>query len=303
MSRFDAEDRLECSFALGLLMFSFICRLHRSSGSTDNRSWVGGEVNHFLIFCLIVVALLSPSGHARPGDTLPMVTVEFPPFAYLGPAGQPKGSSTQIAKEVVSRMGYKPVIDTLPTKRAQQMTVDGNYAALFPITKSRARAKYCVFSEPVSYFADVFFKRKSDKIDWERLDDLGDYVIGATEGYNYAPVFLDAIRDGRLKVDFVVSGSPELQHLRKLVKGRIDLAICERSVCSYLLRKHKPELDSLDFLSKPIGPLRSYHVCFSRKWPDVESIAARFNQEMRKLRQEGRLDEILEQYSVTESAE
>jgi polar amino acid transport system substrate-binding protein len=263
----------------------------------------GGGVSSFRVFCLIGTALVSVSGPARPGEPLPMATVDFPPFAYTAPDGRSMGASTQIVMEAVSRMGYEPVVDTLPTKRAQQMTIEGAYSALFPVTKSRARAEYCVFSEPVSYFADVFFKRKSDKIVWEQLDDLGDYVIGATEGYNYAPVFLHAIRDGRLKIDFVVSGSPELQHLRKLVKGRIDLAICERSVCAHLLKKHEPELDSLDFIFKSIGPLRGFHVCFSRKWPGVESIAASFNQEMRKLRQEGRIDATLERYGVIESNE
>ena len=260
-------------------------------------------MHNFRFFWLFLTVLLAFPGYARPADPLPMVTVEFPPFAYTDLGGQPMGAGTQVAMETVARMGYEPVIDTLPTKRAQQMTFEGTYFALFPVTRSEARERYCIFSEPVSYFADVFFKRKSDDIVWERLDDLGDYVIGATDGYNYAPVFMDAIRDGRLKVDFVVSGSPELQHLRKLVKGRIDLAICELSVCSHLLRKHEPEFDSLDFVSKSIGPLRSFHVCFSRQWPDVESIAARFDQAMSRMREEGRIDEILEHYGVIDTGE
>lgn len=255
------------------------------------------------VCCMFTVVLLSSSAHAGTGDQLPMVTVEFPPFAYTDLGGQPMGASTQIAMEAASRMGYQSVIDTLPSKRAQQMTVEGAYSALFPVTKSKARAEYCRFSEPVSYFADVFFKRQSDSISWERLDDLGDYIVGVTDGYNYAPVFMDAIRDDRLKFDFVVSGSPELQHLKKLVKGRIDLAICERSVCAYLLRKHGPAFDSLDFIPKPIGPPRSFHVCFSRKWPDAETLVGRFDQAMSKMREEGRIKEILQHYGVIETSD
>ena len=258
-------------------------------------------MNIFRFFFSCIVMLLSLPGYTGSGNPLPMVTVEFPPFGYTGPAGKPTGAITEIVSKTVSLMGYQSNIDTLPTKRAQQMTIKGTYSALFPVTKSKERAEYCLFSEPISYFADVFFKRKTNKISWEYLDDLGNLIVGATDGYNYAPVFLEAVRQDRLKVDFIVSDTPELQHLKKLVKGRIDLAICERSVCSHLLELHEPAFSSLDYIPKPIGPLRSFHICFSRKWPDAKQLVNNFNRKMGMMRKEGRLKEILDRYGVIET--
>ncbi len=202
------------------------------------------------------------------------------------------------ASEAAIRMGYEPSIDVLPTKRAQQMTAEGSYSALFTVTKSKKREKYCLFSDPITHIADVFFKRKSDKITWARLEDIGKRIVGATDGYNYAPVFQEAVRHGQLKLDLIASKHPELQHLRKLVVNRIDVTICERSVCSYLITKHRPEFNSLDFIPKPIGPVRSFHVCFSRKWPDAELLVSQFNITLEKMRNEGTVKAILNRNGV-----
>ena len=98
------------------------------------------------ILGLLCLALLFLPGQAHARDTLPVVTVEFPPFAYLDTDGQPVGANTLIVKEGLAMIGYQAVVDTLPTKRAQHQTNGGVYAALYPVTKSRTRAEYCIFS-------------------------------------------------------------------------------------------------------------------------------------------------------------
>ena len=262
------------------------------------RAGRGSRIPALGLFCVLTLAFLIAPGRAYAGASLSLVTVEFPPFAFTDPGGRLVGANTETVRDALTRIGFEPAIDSLPSKRAQRMTAEGTYAALFPVTKSKSRDRYCIYSAPIAHIADVFFKRKSDAISWENLEDLDRYTVGATDGYNYAAVFLDAAADGHLKVDWITSSSPELQHLRKLAKGRIDLAICERSVCSHLLKKHRPELDSIDFVSRHIGPVRSFHVCFSRRHPDAGDLARDFDRAIIRMRGEGRVDEILDRYGV-----
>ena len=254
-------------------------------------------------FCFLIVVSLPLPGHTNPDNVLPMVTVEFPPFAFADSRGYATGASTQVVAEALAQMGYRSFIDILPTKRAQQMTIKGAYSALFPLTKSAKRESYCLLSDPISYIVDVFFKRKSDAISWERLDDLERHIVGATDGYNYANVFLDAVRRNVIKVDLIASRSPELQHLKKLVNSRIDLAICERSVCTHLLNAHRPEFDSLDFIPKPIGPIRSFRVCFSRKWPGAIHLVSQFNRALERMRVEGKFKAIMDRYGIIDTTD
>jgi len=241
------------------------------------------------------------SSHAVSSNTLPVVTVEFPPFGYSDHNNNATGASTEIVTTALARMGYTPNIDIIPTKRAQQMTEMGLYAALFTVTKSKQRATYCLFSDPIAHIADVFFKRKSDKTSWEQLEDVGTKIVGATDGYNYATTFQDAVRQGKLKTDIIADQQPELQHLKKLTMGRIDLAICERSVCTYLVKKHSPDFDSVDFIPKPIGPVRSFHTCFARKRADAPRLVTQFNHELKIMREKGVIQAILKKYGVVDT--
>jgi len=231
-------------------------------------------------------------------EDLPIATVQFPPFSYADEQHRIKGVGSEIINLVLKNLNYQAIISVMPTKRAQSEVSQGTYAGMYMVTHSTERAKYCLFSEPLAKIADVFFKRQSDDIKWQNLSDLNQYIVGATDGYNYANVFKKAVADGKLKIDLIASNSPELQHMKKLTKDRIDLAICERSVCSWLINKNK--FDSLDYIKKPIGPVRDFHICLSKKWPNVEKLLTRFNSELSKLKSSGEIKKIYKKYGVVE---
>lgn len=263
-----------------------------------------GSVMPRLLRAIVIVAVLVSglSGlAARAGEALPIVTVEFPPFGYTDPSGKIRGASTEIVEEVVRRMGFEPKVESVPTKRAFLLASEGTYAAFFTITKSKPRLEKLIYTDPVADIADVFFKRKTDPITWASLADLSDKIVGATDGYNYAPVFLTAMRDGTLKTDMIASNSPELQHLRKLALGRIDLMICERSVCNHLLRTHDPKFSGLDHIDRNIGPVRTFHVGFSKKWPGAADLVKRFNAALAAMWAEGKIQEIHQRYGIISS--
>ena len=80
---------------------------------------------------------------------------------------------------------------------------------------------------------------------------------------------------------------PELTGLRMVAHRRIDLFICEISVCSYLIEKHaaaSPSLRELDIVPGLTGQSRPFRAAFSRKHPRAEELRDAFNEELRKIR-------------------
>jgi polar amino acid transport system substrate-binding protein len=144
----------------------------------------------------------------------------------------------------------------------------------------------------------VFFKRKSSDISWEKIEDLQPYLIGATATYNYAPVFLQAVKSGRINSEMVVSPTPEVIHLRKLVGKRIDLAICEVTLCNFLIKQNSKAFNSLDYIDKSVGQVRSFHLGISKNWPGGEELTKQINAALLELVKEGVIAQIYSSFGI-----
>ncbi|MBF0369780.1 MAG: transporter substrate-binding domain-containing protein [Magnetococcales bacterium] len=239
------------------------------------------------------------SAQADELQELPIGTFEFPPYNYTE-NGMVTGAGTEIFTEVLRRMGYRAKITRYPWKRTQAMAERGEIAGMFTFTSNPQRAAVNHITEPLGVIYDVFFKRRADAIHWEKIDDLKGHIIGATDGYNYAPVFLNPLKSGELKVDLIASQHPELVHLKKLAAGHIDLAICEISLCGHIIRKSTPQFDAIDYIDHKIGPIRTFHAGFSKKWPGSKELHARFNEELGQFAREGGRKKIHQKYHLTE---
>ncbi len=252
----------------------------------------------FIKLIFFMTVFWTPSlGQTEPGRVLPLATVEFPPFHY-GEGGRVAGFITETVEVTLRRMGYEPQIDIYPSKRGKHLAKTGKLAGIFAFTKKPERLQNYHFTRSLGTIRDVFFKRKGEDITWEELADLQPYLIGATETYNYAPVFLAAVGVGAINTDMVVSQKPEVLHLRKLVAGRIDLAICEISLCNFIIAKSAPEFDRIDFIDKAIGPVRTFHMGISRNWPDAARLTREFDAALSDLQAEGVIAEIHRRYGI-----
>ncbi len=231
-------------------------------------------------------------------ETLPIGMENFPPFEFQQ-NGEIVGLDTELVKLVLTRLGYNPEIKLLPWVRAQKYAREGTIAGIYSLTKSDDREKYYYFSVPLSTVRDVFFKRKDRQISWNTLSDLSSYRIGISRGYTYAAVFMDALRSNLFTSVHTLSGNDlELRQLTKLKRDRIDICICEVSVCNYLIKTHANQFDMIDFIDKSIGPVRPFYIAFSKKWPGADILVKKFNSEFTKIVIEGRHKEIFEKYGA-----
>jgi len=249
-----------------------------------------------------VLALIaaSPSPPSHPKKIL-VGTAPFPPFRIVNGTSV-TGVDAEIVSLAFKEMGYEMELDAKPWNRTYQEGVKGKLPVIFSFTKTPEREKDFVFSDPINTVKDVFFKRKEDKIDWYTLADLKPYTVGLSAGYSYAPQFMDAVRGQVFTVDPVSGTMPETMQLSKLAKKRIDLFICEASVCSYLIDQGGDELKGLDYINRVIGDVRTFHVGFSKAAPEAVELVPRFNAALKSLRRSGTIGRLYRQYGIVETS-
>lgn len=247
-----------------------------------------------LIGFYILSALWAPVAQSH--ESLPIGVSFFPPFKYMED-GIHVGSDTEIVVGVIANMGYEPAISVHPWKRIQAEGRAGKYALIYTFTKNPEREKYFYFSNPISAIRDVFFKRKDRNIQWDTLEDLAPLIVSASDGYNYHESFNRAAKSQLFNMNWVLGDHPELTHLKLLQAERVDLAICEVSVCQFLIRRN-PKFNQIDFINKSIGPVRTFHVGFSKAWPGAEQLAETFNRTLKAFVATGKRDEILKKYGI-----
>lgn len=227
-------------------------------------------------------------------------TSPFPPFEYVQ-QDQILGVDTDLVKAVVADMGYTPKIEVIPWARVEIEARAGKMALIYSLTASPEREQHYWFTDPLSEAKDVLFKRKSDHITWQRLSDLDKYRMGISTSYNYAPAFMDWINSGDVRVSAVAHETPEVVNLRMLAHGRIDLFICDISVCSFFLRdlaQQFPELSRIDYIPKMVGETRHFHAAFSRRYPGSNRLYQAFNASLKRLTESGVKDAIKLRYGL-----
>lgn len=236
--------------------------------------------------CLVLTALLSSLVFADDRPVMQIVTSEYPPFEYSEDV-RVVGTDTDLIRQVVEAMGYEPRIELLPWIRAEAKARRGDATLIYSLTYSDARATFYHFTDPINQVQDVFFAHRDSAIDWQTLNDLDDLRVGISASYSYAPEFMAWIERHPASATRVSHEQPELTSLKMLVHRRIDLFICEQSVCEYLLEKHvdeEPELAKIGAIPGIIGESRPFRAAFSRQHPEGETLRNAFNQALRELK-------------------
>ncbi|MCL7943211.1 transporter substrate-binding domain-containing protein [Marinobacter sp. ATCH36] len=235
---------------------------------------------------VLLLSVLLPALALANTPILRVVTSEYPPYEYLD-EGEVRGSHTDIVRHILTSMGYSPDIRVLPWARAEASTRAGTSDMIYSLTYSRDRDRYYHFTDPISQARDVFFKLKGRDLQWQELDDLAGLRIGLSAAYSYAPDFMKWLAAGNARVTQISQESPELTGLRMIAFGRIDLFICEESVCSYLIEENLaefPELSDVIAIPRTVGTERGFRAGFSRQHPRGGALRDEFNRALKDVR-------------------
>lgn len=206
--------------------------------------------------------------------------------------GQVVGISPDIIREVFKRMGYEVKLQLLPWKRVQEMVKDGEADGFFSPYKSVERQTLYTFPlEPLLIEKNVFVVHKDSSITYDGdISKLKSYGIGTLMGYT----ILDKHLENHLITNVDISPNVEAS-LNKLLSGerKVDLVVNTNYILQYTAKKMNIT-DSLKELSPPLAEVPSY-LAFTKK-KDQTALIANFEMELKKMKQDGSYQKILEKY-------
>lgn len=230
-----------------------------------------------------LIILLAP-GALRAAETVTITTINWPPYVSRGLPSL--GYGAEIVSTALQCAGYAVRFEFVPWARGMRMVKAGEAYGIFPSYASRQRALDYIISRPFATSILGFYKRRSDPIRFTSLAGLRGYSIGVVRGYVNTEAF-DQADD--LDKDAATS---DLMNLKKLLRGRIDLAVMDKHVGEHLMESRLPRArESLVFLSPPLE-VKDLHILFSRNIPDIEAVVSGFNAALREMQDQGAIEAI-----------
>lgn len=209
---------------------------------------------------LLAGILLSTSADAA--DQVVITTLEWPPYTSQElPKG---GATTEVVRKAFSAAGLDVEVATLPWKRAIAMAKDNAaVAAYFPGYHCRHVDGF-ISSDPIGNGPLGFAENVNARINWTSVDEIGEQKlrVGTVLGYANTDEFDEKAGTGWVRA---IPAPDDATNLRKLARQRIDLAVIDKLVLSYLLATEptlKADADAIAFNERPLEE-KTLFLCFN----------------------------------------
>lgn len=252
---------------------------------------VGGPVlNTSKLFCGVVAALVLYVFPAQASDAPTVTTLEWPPYTSEKlPKG---GATTEVVRQAFAAAGQDISVSTLPWKRAISMAKEDEKAvAYFPGYHCRHVDGF-VASDPIGNGPLGFAENSNAPVTWQSVDDIGEQKlkVGTVLGYANTDEFDEKAGTGWIRA---IPAPDDVTNLRKLARQRIDIAVIDKFVLSYLLATESSldgQQDNLVFNERPLED-KTLYLCFNDN-EEGKAMRDRFNGGLARIN----VDEIVESY-------
>lgn len=218
-------------------------------------------------------------------ENLRLVTGELPPYATQERTDQ--GIALDIVRKAFAYAGSTVRYTFKPWTRSLEEARAGQWDGTAYWGKNPTRDVGFLISDNVLTEQWVFlYRQRADgapAFDWETLADLKGQRIAAVQSYTYTPEFWDMQKAGSLRVEI---GQDDLGNLRRLVAGRVDVAVMERNVACYLMNAHFKPAEVADLRAHPKLLTNQFttHLMLSEKLPQSAERIKAFNRGLAQLK-------------------
>lgn len=210
---------------------------------------------------------------------------------YLSEYSYQYGLASHIVAESFQLEGVSVKWGFFPWKRSYELARQGQWDASAVWWPTEETREYFWVSDPVIETSFVFFYMKNQAFDWEKIEDLKDFKIGTTLGYDYGKEFMAALQEEAIAVD--ESPQDELNY-KKLLRGRIDIFPNDPLVgYAQIKNTFSPEI-AKRFTHHPKEFEKStLSLIISKKSEQGRIFLEKFNAGLEKLKQSGKLNQML----------
>lgn len=249
----------------------------------------------FRITITLVFLFLITIRNGGAETTLLFIAEEYHPYEYKE-NGEAKGTDVDIIKEVCRRLNITPIFEFKPWIRALSDIKTGKADAIFSLFHTPERAVFLDYpTEALSQEQNIFVvHQESDKYA-HSIDDMAGWYIGMVAGNVYGQSFDKADNIIRKK-----SHKNELLIYQLHAKNRLDAIVINELLFDVLVKKMvqqgqliDPQFRKLDYKLEA-GFL---YVGFAKaKGEKSQHLAKQFTQELKQMREEGKIAEIMNKY-------
>lgn len=173
-----------------------------------------------------------------------------------------KGIAVEITREIFRRLNIPVEIRIYPYERCLQQMKTGERDILLMVKKTPEREQFLLFTQAASEDPQMLYynPEKKGSFEWNDWKDLEGTTVGIVRGFNYGD-FTKSASNYKIKQEVV---SADAQNLQKLLAGRIDFTIMNRSTARYYLETNPGHKGKLQAASRIISEAQ-FHIAISKK--------------------------------------
>jgi polar amino acid transport system substrate-binding protein len=240
------------------------------------------DVSRFAILLVCVLGLLARGETVAQANArvIRLTSLDWPP--YTGQALPHGGATTTTVRAALAAEGVGLEVEFFPWSRAVALIKrPSRFTGYFPEYMSEEIGQNCWLSDPIGSGVVGFAQLGERPIQWTTMDDLTPQRIGVVQDYVNSPELDLRIAQNKLVVDIA---RDDAHNLRKLLAGRVALAVVDQRVFDYLMH-HDPQLrqhrDKLVLNERPLET-KELFICFRRD-PEGERARDLVNAGLRKI--------------------
>lgn len=213
-----------------------------------------------------------------------------------GPVGN-QGFVTDAAILAFKKVGLNAIYKNVPYNRALLGMENQEYDVLLAV--SPGRENYIFPDNYFGRFKNTYFVRKNSDWNWNGVESLEGYVLGAINGYKIDDVFnkyVDKYSKDKSRVDFVYGQRALELNLNKLASGRIDIIIDDSLVVWHTANKIglADEIRAAGVSGTP----KNITVGFNLNNPKAKEYQKQFSKGLSIIKKSGEYKEILKRYDL-----
>jgi len=239
------------------------------------------------IAAAVALVLLLAVRPAPAWDEIVLTSGDWPP--YYSPELAFGGAANQAISESFALAGVQVSFVFVPWRRALDMARTGKAQGSAGWMRMADRERDFLYSDPLFESVRVFFHRKDTPFDWRSLDDVRDLRVAVTLGSAEEFPLEEVLARGTGRMDIAQDYA---SGMKKLLLDRVDVYACNLAVGQFILdHRVGPGASRITYHPRPIFS-ETNHLLLDRTMVGAEELMARFNEGLRKLRENGRYDVI-----------
>ncbi len=251
-----------------------------------------------LTFSLLFASLIALIPTYVLSDTLRIATDEWCPYDCIASQNQGKvGYLGDLLVETMKERGHKVEFVEVSYSRGLQLVREGKLDGTMACF--REEAPDFVFPDfALGKSNSTFFSHKDSNWHYNGIDSLKQAkMIGIIKGYDYVdPTVMDYINQNPANVLAITGEKPLERLLEMLINGRLTAVIEDKIVLKYKA-KQMGKTDQIKVSGNTIVVIDVYS-SFSPKNPKSAEYAKILSEETLKMREDGRLNTLLERYGI-----